>query len=57
MLIIFRIIKILQKNRNLTFFVIFSYKANILPLTWDHQMPHFINIHAIIEKKCLTCFY
>ena len=35
-LIIFRVINIFQKYRNLTFFVIYSYKINILPSTWDH---------------------
>ena len=36
MLVIFRVINVLQKNLNLTFFVIYSYKINILPSTWDH---------------------
>ena len=36
LLIIFRVITIFQKDRNLTFFVIYSYKINILPSTWDH---------------------
>ena len=57
MLVIFSVIKVLQKNLNLTFFVIYSYKINILPSTWDHQIREFINIHAIIEKKRSTCFY
>ena len=57
MLVIFRVINVLQKNLNLTFFVIYSYKINILPSTWNHQIKKFINIHAIIEKKCSTCFY
>ena len=36
MLIIFRDINIFQKDRNFTFFVIYSYKINILSSTWDH---------------------
>ena len=36
MLIIFRVINIFQKDRNLTFFVIYSYKINILSSTWNH---------------------
>ena len=36
MLIIFSVINIFQKDRNLMFFVIYSYKINILPSTWDH---------------------
>ena len=57
MLVIFRVINVLQKNVNLTFFLIYSSKIKILPSTWDHQIKKFINIHAIIEKKCSTCFY
>ena len=52
MLVIFRIINVFEKDRNLTFFVIYSYKINILPSAWDHQMQNFINIFVIIEKKC-----
>ena len=36
MLIIFRVINIYQKYRNLTSFVIYSDKINILPSTCDH---------------------
>ena len=36
MLIIFRVINIFQKDWNFTFFVIYSYKINILPSAWDH---------------------
>ena len=36
MFIIFRVINIFQKDRNLTFIVIYSYKINIFPSTWDH---------------------
>ena len=36
MLIIYRIINIFQKDRNLTIFVISSNKINILPSAWDH---------------------
>ena len=57
MLIIFIIINFFQKDRNLTFFVIYYYKINIFPSTWDHKMQNFINIHAIIEKKCSIYFY
>ena len=51
MLVIFRVNNVLQKNLNLTFFVIYSYQINILPSTSEHQMKKFINIHAIIEKN------
>ena len=56
MLVIFRVIKVLQKNFNSTFFVIYSYKINILPSTWDHQIKNCINIHAIIKKKMFNLF-
>ena len=36
MFIIFRVINIFQKYPNLTFFVIYFCKINILPLAWDH---------------------
>ena len=35
-LIIFRVINIFQIDRNFAFFVIYSYKINILPSTWDY---------------------
>ena len=51
MLVIFRVINIFQKDRNFIFyFVIYLYKINILPSTWDHT-------HAIIEENFLTCSY
>ena len=40
---------IFQKDPNLIFFVIFSYKINILPSTWDHWLKIVINVHAIIK--------
>ena len=57
MLTIFRFINIFQKDLNLTCYVMYSYKINILASTWDHWIKKFSNIHAIIEKKILTCFY
>ena len=36
MLIIFRVINIFQQDRNLTFFVIYFHKINILSSAWDH---------------------
>ena len=56
MLVIFRVINVLQKNLSLTFIVIYSYKINILPSTWDHQIKKFINIHANYRKKKFNLF-
>ena len=57
MQIIFRVIKIFQKDRNLTFFLIYLYEINILPSAWDHYIQNFIKIHVIIRRKMLTSFY
>ena len=35
-LVILRGINVFQKDRNLTFFVIYFHKINILPSDWDH---------------------
>ena len=51
-LLIFRVIAIFEKSRNLMFFALYFYETNILPLTCAHQMQNSINLYATMEKRC-----
>ena len=50
MIIIFRVIKIFQKDRNLMFFVIYFYKINILPSTWKYWIKNLLKFMPLSEE-------